>query len=60
MSSEGPNSQLSTIGGAHFAEDAVQIFLDGAFGEVQLVSNLLVELGFAYKIDDLPLSKAES
>ena len=54
-----PNSQIGTIGSPHFAEDPIQVFLDGALREVQLIRNLLVELGFTDELDNLPLAKAE-
>jgi hypothetical protein len=54
-----PNGQFGSIGGTHFAEDPVQIFLHGPFGKVQLISDFLVELPFTDEIDYLSLSKAE-
>lgn len=54
-----PNGQFGSIRGPHFAKDPVQVFLDGAFGEVQLVSDFLVQFGLTDELDNLLLPKAE-
>jgi hypothetical protein len=56
---ERPNRQLGTIGHSELAKNSIQILLDGAFGEVQFISNLFVELGLGNQVDYLPFPKAE-
>ena len=54
-----PDGKFGAIASPHFAENPVQIFLDGSFREVELVCNFLVELGLADEIHNLPLSETE-
>ena len=54
-----PNCKLRTVRNPELAKDPIQVFLDGAFGEVQLVRNFLIQLGFAHEIHDLLFPEAE-
>jgi len=54
-----PNGQFGAIRGADFAENAIQIFLDRPLSKVQLISDLLIELGLANEIYHLPLPKTQ-
>lgn len=42
MVGECPNCKLRTIRNPQLSEDPIQVFLDGAFREVQLVCNFLI------------------
>ena len=38
-----PNRQFRSIGNPQFSEDAIQIFFNGPFGQVQFMSDFFVE-----------------
>jgi hypothetical protein len=48
-----PNRQLRSIGNPQFSEYAIQIFFDGPFGQMQLMSDFFVELRLLNELDDL-------
>lgn len=54
-----PNSKLRTVRHPELTKDPIQVFLDSAFSEMQLVRNFLVLLGFTHEINNLPFPKAE-
>jgi len=59
LARDSPNGQFGAIRGADFAENPIQIFLDRALSKVQLISDFLIELGFADEVYHLPLPKTQ-
>ena len=55
----GPDRQFRPVGNAKLSEDPVQVLLNGTFGQMQLVGDLLILLCFTYEIHDLALAKTE-
>jgi hypothetical protein len=56
---ERPYRKLRTIRNPQLSKDPIQVFLDGAFREMQFVCNLLIQLGFTHKIHYLLFPKTQ-
>ena len=59
LSRNGPNRQFRAVRGPYLPEDPIQIFLNRAFSEMQLVGNFLVELCLTNQIYHLSLTEAQ-
>ena len=55
-----PDRELGSIGDSQFSEDAVEVFFDGPFCQVQFVGYLFVQLRFLHKFDDLLFTKTQA
>src|SRR5689334_18471534 len=50
---DGPYRQFGAVFNFEFAEDTVEILLDGAFGQVQLERDFFIQLGLTDQVRDL-------
>lgn len=55
-----PDGELGPIGHAEFLKDRAQIGFDGAFAQVQLKSDLFIQLPFTDEFHELFLSQCET
>jgi hypothetical protein len=56
---QSPDGEFRAALHAKLSEDLVQIFFNRPFRQVQLISNLLIELRLDDQVNDLPFSKRE-
>jgi hypothetical protein len=54
-----PDRQLCPVAHIELSEDPVQVFLDGSFRKMKLISDFLVRLGLPHQIHDLSFAKTE-
>jgi hypothetical protein len=55
-----PDSQLRPVRHPELPENAIEIFLNSSFGQMQLVGNFFVQLSLADQCNYLPLAEAQT